>query len=427
MESSLCYSTVERHEHVATCFEGDVDTLDLVLNWPISEVIYTEEGKVREIALSRSQSQTPVCESANATYVNSVGSSTELNRASVQKKRRTEADTSDVIISSKRRKSETVEYFPAEIISMLISQLLTAKPKCALNLVAPDWNMCRGEAAELDNSVAATRILTYTRGVGISRAGTLSCRFTHGDNDHIATPIASFDPRLVTLGEGFTTEYIRLLYRTHTHVFTLGINKPSSDAMIMLPGDNWGNVQPFRSELVKAILPFDDEPTNSPKMKAYPTSSPIYKHLRNIAVHSPLNLMHTNASAFESNSNTNKGYNALDRDRSAHLWLSWAQMPNLESVFLDLRIYSHDSNTERRCLSKFEIIARAREMGRRLRLKTLVLAGLQSYSFYVAYNGESAHNIEQLDTLDGEPNWIKIFRPTVREGGQIVLVDRLTD
>ncbi|KAK5634726.1 hypothetical protein RRF57_010439 [Xylaria bambusicola] len=428
MEPSFCHSTVEYHEQSATCCESIFDTLDLMSNWSISEVVHTQkEDKVRKDALSRPNSQPLVRGSANDTSLNAARPSADVNRVSIRKNKRTTTDVSDVITSSKRRKPETVEYFPAEIVSMLISQLLAAEPKCALSLVAPDWNICRGGAVEPDKPMVATRILTYMRGVGISRVGTLLCQLRHDDKDHIPTPMASFDPKIVALGEGFTTEYIRLLYRTHTHVFTLNINKPSSDVIGILPKDNSGNAQPYRSELVKSILPFDDEPTNSMKMKAYPTLTPIYKHLRHIAVHSPLDLIHMDANALGITSCINKGYNALDRDRSAHLWLSWSQMSNLESVFLDLRIYSHDANTERRCLSKFEIIARAREMGRRLRLKTLVLAGLQSYSFYATYNGESARDIEQLDTLDGEPNWIKIFRPAMREGGQIVLVDRLTD
>ncbi|KAI1421604.1 hypothetical protein F5Y12DRAFT_766624 [Xylaria sp. FL1777] len=263
--------------------------------------------------------------------------------------------------------------------------------------------------------------------------GSLSYDFSHGDGDHILTPMAYFDPRAVALSRGFTSEYLRTLYRNHTHMFTLDINDVPSDKGEELPKGGWWNLRPLRSQRLTAILPFDDELTDTVKMRAYPASIPVYQHIRHIAIHSPLELLHVNAHAIGMVRDLHNRFSmeafdrALDLDRSAHLWLSWSQMPNLETVLLDLRIYSHDLNTERRCLSKFDIIGRAQEMSRKLQLSTLVLAGLQSYSFYEVYNGETAQVIEQLDKINGEPNWIKIFRPALREGGRIVLVDRLTD
>ncbi|KAI1364636.1 hypothetical protein F5Y08DRAFT_353436 [Xylaria arbuscula] len=288
---------------------------------------------------------------------------------------------------------------------MLISNLLTAKPICILSLIVPDWKICWGEALDIDSGIM--RVLSYTRQEGISRLSTLSCSFEHQREDHILTPMTVFDPNIVALSKEFTLEYMKRFYRTHTHLFTLEINTDSP--------------QPLCSEIMRTILPFDDEPATSIKMTAYPTSAPIYEYLRHVAVHSPLNLLSLDTSAFERAGQMNR----LDRDRSAFLRLSWSKMPNLESVALDLRLYSHHTNTRRRCLSKNEIIARANEMGCHLKLKTLVLAGLQSYDFFYDYERKSAHEIEQLEALNGEPNWIKIFRPAVREGGRIILVDKL--
>ncbi len=390
--STVC-SALGRRRQLEIDGEDIADTFDLALKWSMSEVCWTD----------------------------------------LQKSKRPGADTRGSAMSPKRRKSESVAYLPPELMSMVISQFLTAEPRCALSLVVPDWRICRGEAPKLDKPQGATRILTYTRSMNFFEVGSLSCSFGHGDRDHIFTPMAYFEPNAIALDEAFTLEYIRTLCHNHTHMFTLGINNIPDEAVDELLQRDRRSLQPLRSQRLRAILPFDDEPTDTAKMRAYQASVPIYQHLRHVAVHSPLELLQESVHTFgmvgnmDNRRNMEAFENALDLDRSAHLWLSWSQMPNLESVFLDLRIYSHTLNTERRCLSKFDIIERAQEMGCKLQLNTLVLAGLQSYSFYAVYNNETAEDIERLDTLDGEPNWIKIFRPAIREGGRIVLVDRLTD
>ncbi|KAI1345368.1 hypothetical protein F5Y01DRAFT_309109 [Xylaria sp. FL0043] len=316
---------------------------------------------------------------------------------------------------------------------MVISRLQEAEPRCALNLIVPDWRICGQETSGLEESRQVARILTYTRG-DFLQVGSLSCNYGHEDGDHIFTPAARFDPNIVALDERFASEYVQALYRNHTHVFALGINAASAEVHEKVLSGNMKklDLEPLRSQKLRGILPFDDEPADVVKVGAYPDSTAIYKHVRHLAVHSPLELMEPSTHTSGILEDAERQYKVeavdyvIDFDRSAHLWLSWSKMPKLESVYLDLRIYSHDLNTRRRCIGKDEIIHRAEEMGRNLRLKTLILAGLQSYSFYRVYNNETAQEIEQLDTLDGEPNWIKIFKPAIRAGGKIVLVDKLT-
>ncbi|KAI1107978.1 hypothetical protein F5Y14DRAFT_461540 [Nemania sp. NC0429] len=316
---------------------------------------------------------------------------------------------------------------------MVISHVITSKPICALNLVVPDWRVCNKEATQPGGSKFSrtTQIVTYVRGPRF-QVGTLSYSFD--DNDHIPTPSRDIDPDALLVSMGFSSEYTREFYRTNTHVFNLGIGHLTSET-VQAVREGRGHLQPLRSHRLREILPFDDEEVSTVKRKAGLTPTPIYQHLRHIVFHSPLELMLVDAESFgitgdgrsHSRIETEALNNALDLDRSAQLWLSWSQMPSLESVYLDLRIYSHDLNTERRCLSKSQIIDRAREMGRHLRLKVLMLAGLQSYGFTVAYDGITAQDIERWDEIDGEPNWIKIFRPAVREKGRIILVDKLID
>ncbi|KAI0444049.1 hypothetical protein F4803DRAFT_561106 [Xylaria telfairii] len=315
---------------------------------------------------------------------------------------------------------------------MVISQTLLASPVCGINMVVPEWSICGHETPKIERLLGITRIVTYIRGMGF-RVGTLSHQFGHG-HDHILTPVADFDPNAFAFDVKLSSEHTRQFYRSHTHVFTLGTSDIPTAMVKKALGDNRGKLLPLRSQGLKDILPFDDEPIHIVKMGASSASVPIYRHLRHIAVHSPLTFMQVTAEnlilggSADHERKTEALNNAIDLDRSAHLWLSWSRMPNLESVFLDLRIYSHDLNTKRRCLSKFQVIDRARVMGCHLQLKTLMLAGLQSYSFYTAaYEGVTARVIEEWDSIDGEPNWIKLFRPAVREGGRIVLVDRWTD
>ncbi|KAI1432010.1 hypothetical protein GGR50DRAFT_689297 [Xylaria sp. CBS 124048] len=307
---------------------------------------------------------------------------------------------------------------------MITSQTLSSVPRCALDLVAPDWNVCQRENAELESSLRMTRIVTYTRGKG-QQVGTLSCDFDHSDESHILTPWVDFDRNAAVVNVGFSSDYMQQFYRSHTHVCTLGTSDLAIESAGEVLADNWRNLMPLRNQRMRDILPFDDEPVDAVKMKAVPLSTPIYRYLRHIVVHSPLEL--TKLSAENQQQQAEAFDNALDLDRSAHLWLSWSQMPRLESVFLDLRIYSHELNTKRRCLSKSQIMARAQEMGRHLQLKTLMLVGLQSYIFETDYTDVTANDIEERNEIDGEPNWIKIFRPAVREGGKIILVDKVVD
>ncbi|KAI0804042.1 hypothetical protein GGR55DRAFT_682177 [Xylaria sp. FL0064] len=409
--------------------ENITGTFDVALKWPVCED-GAQENAWNEVALSHNSGAT-TDEKVASNYHGNADTSGKVCWADHRRNKRPTVDTS-CAMTRKRRRTKSEVCLPPELIAMVISRLQEAEQRCALNLIVPDWRICGQDTSGLEESRRVTRILTYTRG-DFLQVGSLSCNYGHGDRDHILAPTACFDPKIVALDERFASEYVRALYRNHTYVFTLGLNAVSGEAheKVLSGNQKKFDLVPLRGQRLRAILPFDDEPADAVKVGAYPDSMAIYEHVRHLAVHSPLELMelHTHPSEIledaESQYKVEAVDNVLDLDRSAHLWLSWSKMPKLESVYLDLRIYSHDLNTRRRCLSKDEIIKRAEEMSRNLRLRTLILAGLQSYSFYRVYNGETAQEIEQLDTLDGEPNWIKIFRPAVRAGGKIVLVDKV--
>ncbi|KAI0160953.1 hypothetical protein GGR52DRAFT_562311 [Hypoxylon sp. FL1284] len=332
-----------------------------------------------------------------------------------------------------KRKIKDIDQLPLAVLSAVWSRCSDSSPRCALDLLVPDWRVCDRENPLLEKASAVTQVVTYTRCVD-GGVGTFSTMFGHGDNDHILLPMKSLQDRLLVVNAWSSNETVRLFFQGGTQVFELAENHLPKDIAGEYLLENWRDMFPMRSKRLRDVLPFDDE---QPEEKRKTLDSPpyIFKLLRHLVVNSPLTLIDVDAQNMVgsrtdiSEAGLEALNKAIDLDRTSHLWLSWSQMPLLESVLLDLRIYSHDANTDRGCVGKAEIVERAREMGRWLRLKLLVIAGLQSYSLTTRYGSycAGAGQIEEDDEVDGEPNWVKIFMPAVRPGGKLVLVDRRVD
>ncbi|XXG98163.1 hypothetical protein Hte_004484 [Hypoxylon texense] len=331
----------------------------------------------------------------------------------------------------KRRRVESSFQLPPEILSMVWSRCLDSNPKCALDLLVPDWKVCSREKPIHEEFLEIAQVATYTRGTD-SAVSTFSTTFGHDDKDHIFLPMKSLDGGLMVVNTTCHNEIVRSFFQEGTQVFKLG--ESSLPTNIADEGfiTDWRDAFPLRGKHLRNILPFDDE---QPAEKRKTPSGPpyLFKLLRHVVINSPLSLIDADARSMIGSGTTiaeaNLGAlnNAIDLDRTSQLWLSWSQMPLLESVLLDLRVYSHDLNTDRGFLSKGEIIGRAMEMRRWLRLKLLVVVGLQSYCFTTSYTSYTARRIEEEDEVDGEPNWFKVFMPAVRPGGKLVLVDRQRD
>ncbi|KAI1397278.1 hypothetical protein F4819DRAFT_503575 [Hypoxylon fuscum] len=315
---------------------------------------------------------------------------------------------------------------------MQFADPIDSAPRCALDLLVPDWKACNREDPLRERALKLTRVVTYMRGVD-GKGDNFTTTFGHDDGDHIFLPMKSLDDRILRINTRYHSETLRSYFNEGTQVFQLTADTIPSDATGESFLVNWRDAFPMRGQRSRSILPFDDEQPGALKRKI-PNGSPyIFKLLRHIVIHSPLALINVDArtmigiDAKISDDNLEALNKAIDLDRASHLWLSWSEMPMLQSVLLDLRIYGHDLNTDRGCISKGEIVERAKEMGRWLRLKLLVIAGLQSYSFNTSYELYTAKRIMEDDEVDGEPNWIKIFMPAVRPGGKLVLVDRLNE
>ncbi|KAI1214174.1 uncharacterized protein F4807DRAFT_455819 [Annulohypoxylon truncatum] len=337
----------------------------------------------------------------------------------------------DDVEERKNRNSNASPNLPPDMFAMILEKVINKEPKCALDLLVPDWNACKREHRTLERSLQLTRVVTYTRGIGY-QASHFTANFDHGE-DHIFLPMKTLDDRVLTLNKWCYDETVRIFFQEGTQVFRMAIDTLPDDIAEQSFLTHVQDTYPIRGQVLRRFLPFDDDLPTVANRKTPFGKSHVFKLLRHLVVHSPLALMDVSARSMVdpeteiSDDNLEALDMAIDLDRATPIWLSWSKMPQLESVLLDLRIYSHDLNTERGCIGKSEIIKRAQEMGRWLKLKLLVIAGLQSYGFATSYDSYTAERIESEDEINGEPNWIKIFMPAIQPGGRIILVDRLAD
>ncbi|KAI0159555.1 hypothetical protein GGR57DRAFT_428710 [Xylariaceae sp. FL1272] len=306
--------------------------------------------------------------------------------------------------SRKKRRFEHKEYLNSTLLPIVMEQLVDPEYVCALELVVPDWGICR-EAKRVRDS--AVRLTTYTLGAP-DQVSTLA--FTCGHEDHILTPVAELRGAIMKISKMCYAEYLQAFCRTHTHTFSYyapDFRSSQSSSTRMCP----------THRKAREILPYDDEMIfgHLPKLEVTlsPKGPPIYDDLRHIAIHTPLCLVENFLP------HDDDLYSAL----ALPVYIAWSQMPKLETVFLDLRTYSLEKNTEFRLLSKKEIAECAREMGQHLHLKLLLLAGLGSQAFDMGYHGIEDNEVPEAEEIDGQPNWIKLFCPALRPGGRIIFVD----
>ncbi|KAI1383077.1 uncharacterized protein F4822DRAFT_440765 [Hypoxylon trugodes] len=330
-------------------------------------------------------------------------------------------------MKKRKRVTRTNHQVAPEILSMILSNAMGSEPRCAFDLLLSDWSACKKSS-----SGPLMRSIIYTKGT-ISSASSLWETFEHHDKDHILLPTKTRDERLVMINQLCHNEVVKIFFRQSAQVFELGPDSLPDNIGEESFLDTWEEAFPIRGRRSRGILPFDDDDFRPPE-KSAPFGTPhIYDLLRHIVIRSPLTLLDLDARGLVG-PKAKIGYAnlevldmAIDLDRASPLWVSWSQMPSLESVILDLRIYSNELNTERGCIGKHEIIERAQEMGRWLRLKLLVIAGLQSYMFETSYKSYTMEQIETEDELGSKPNWLKIFMPALRPGGKLVLLDRLNN
>ncbi|KAI0140016.1 hypothetical protein F4776DRAFT_615056 [Hypoxylon sp. NC0597] len=334
--------------------------------------------------------------------------------------------------TEQRKKQKRVVRLSPDLVSRVLSYAMDSDPICVFDLLVPEWHVCKRRFPQIEMMMELTRVVTYTRDSD-GKASSLTVNCYHGGRDHVFLPMKIPDHRILTLNRLYHNEALWAFCHEGTQVFRFAMDalpaNIAEESFLELKGD----VFPIRGKRTLDILPFDDELNPRPKRKIPGTETHLFKLFRHIIVHSPLWLMQIDARSIAGPATPISDENLealdvdIDFDCASSLWLSWRQMPMLESVLLDLRVYSHDKNTCRGIVGKVEVMQQAQVMSRYLNLNLLVIAGLQSYSFRTSYMHYTAERIEEDDEMDGEPNWIKLFMGAVRPGGKLILVDRLTD
>ncbi|OTA91080.1 hypothetical protein M434DRAFT_13395 [Hypoxylon sp. CO27-5] len=413
-------------DHDMEMVDTDIPMMDYDTTGPFRGLITAYSG----ICSSPAMIQSPMDGLSGTNHHVSIPSRYHLpvNPRPLKRKRDTPEDRSG---ERKKQKRKLIQV-PPVLVAKVLSYAMDADPTCVLDLLVPDWHVCQRKFRRIERQMEVSRIVTYTRSSD-SEASSFRVNFDHDDSDHVFLPTKSFDYRILRLGLFYGNEVIRAFSKESVQVFKFSADAIPANITEESFLEPLVNVFPIRGRRTVDVLPYDDETSPRPKKKTPGGETYIFKLLRHIVIHSPLRLMYADARRIVdpdtqiSDANLEALDMDIDFDRASSLWLSWSQMPMLESVLLDLRVYSHDTNTWRGIVSKEDVIRRAREMCRCLRLKLLVIAGLQSYSFKVSYRCYTVQRIEEDDEIDGEPNWFKLFMGALRPGGKLILVDRLAD
>ncbi|KAI0025418.1 hypothetical protein F4780DRAFT_791060 [Xylariomycetidae sp. FL0641] len=338
------------------------------------------------------------------------------SKESTRKRDRSEDKAPDPRERPKKPRLTAEVSLPLEVQSMIISHATRAKPICVLDLVVPEWNICNRPNPALEATLEITRVVTYTRGRE-GQVGSYSVNFGHTHEDHLLVPQTYIDNDLAAVNSWFHRECEDAFYRHHTHTFHLGTeNHRSGDLTGDASRSRRAGAFPRRgghaAQQQQIILPYDDPAAAAVRQQPPPpppgAGAPAYSRIRHLVMHAGLPL-------------PGGGF-------APCLWLSWGRLAGLRTLALDLRAYSGAGNTGLGLgLGRRQVRRRAAAMARHLRLDRLVLAGLQSYSLETRYDGTAAAAVEEAERVDGLPNWIRVFRPAVRPGGCLVLVDRLLD
>jgi hypothetical protein len=333
-----------------------------------------------------------------------------------------------------------MHYLPPEIVSMILSVALDDDhSECVLHQLLPDEKLCQRGKELIEDDQTRPRIVTYVKGE-MGEAGKFSVKERHGEGDHIFLPLKRLDGKLSSLSRQYFRELVDICYSHSLVVFNLKVSAPlphqGNEELDKAGPKIWNLLRPLLRGRVRSILPniLDAEPSSTELEKLPFCERHVYTRIRHIAFHSPLSLLELDAQKLFGNTSLNAAETMaldyqVDLDRRAHLWISWSLMPQLESVLLDLRAYSSRHNTEQGWFGRDEVIASGQEMGRHLRLKLLVIAGLQSNIFEADYEEMEIEEIETVDELGAynDPNWIKVFRKALRPGGKLILVDRVSE
>lgn len=304
---------------------------------------------------------------------------------------------------------DRLTHLPVELQRKVLSELLSAETPCAFALFVPDWGVCCHATNPVNLVYDLQRTDVYTRGTG-GDGGRYDSGVVHGGRDHVVFPMragaGSHDAcalmdRLSTRFPVALDWVLRDIERDRLRVFEQvfprapddGIGKCMSHGALVYGSGPGGQTGP-EARVPPRHLMFNGiakDPWFQLRLRRNPETK----------IGFGMRLFVETAAA------------AADI-----LEVDWGVMPQLETVFLDLRSYGRGKTGEdsiRKGASKMSC----------LRLRCLVIAGLRSGKWYVRPPGWELCEWEADDReADGGVNWVKVFCGAVREGGRLIFVDQ---
>lgn len=163
---------------------------------------------------------------------------------------------------------------PTEIITKILIEHINEGPVCALDLLCPEWNLCRRPHRRLEEILRVARVDTYTlpQPGGGGCPGRVSTTFDHGPGDHLCLPRLR-DPRGALDVAGLPPFLRRELVRAWAGTSVVVASQRFSDVVAplwaaRLPREVVQELVILREPETVRLLPFDDdfvEPDEEPR------------------------------------------------------------------------------------------------------------------------------------------------------------------
>ncbi|KAL0936420.1 urea transport protein [Colletotrichum truncatum] len=316
---------------------------------------------------------------------------------------------------------DRIAHLPVEIQRSIILEIFSGSSACALALFVPDWDVCAHGSDQVNGIYDLQRTDVYRRGVGGAR-GTFASGVSHCEDDHMSFTLESdMDPHAAAhvlteqLAKRFpaaATWALRDLGRTRLCRFQQRLPRE--------PDDDIGKY------MSTGALVFGEEDNQTARGDVLCSSSGTGTGSQ--MCEAPRHLMFNSVPRdpwlrlrLRRNPEAKLGFGMRLLVETAEdiVEVDWAVMPQLETVFLDLRSYGRGP------MEEAGIRKGAARMCCCLGLQCLVIAGLRSGTRYARSPGWEACDWETDDReVDGGVNWVKAFCGAVREGGRLVFIDR---
>ncbi|KAF4920969.1 Urea active transporter [Colletotrichum viniferum] len=307
-----------------------------------------------------------------------------------------------------------------EIQHNVLLELLSTSSPCVFALFVPEWGVCSHGNDPVNAAYDLQRTEVYTRGVNGGQ-GTFVSGNVHREGDHVSFPLKNDIPcrTIEELKSRFPAAMdwaLKDLERTRLQCY--------HQIFPRAPDDDIGKYMAHGGLVFGEYDPAEQPSPDHPPVRTAETQ--MWELPRHLMFHSvPKDPWFRLRLRRNPEPKIGFGMRFFVEAGASMLLVDWSVMPQLETVFLDLRSYGRGYRGARGKPEDDGIRRGAAEMSRCLRLQDLVIAGLRSGGKYVRPPGWQLCDWEVDEwEVDGEVNWVKEFCGAVREGGRLVFIDR---